>query len=219
MRSTIFTMAAVSALAIGVPAAAQTANANIVNRIGNLQTQIQAGVQAGTITRAEAQPLRQQYRQLRDLERQYSANGLTQTERRDLQTRIQNLREQIRFAARNDATRYGNSGFIDANRDGWDDRDANRDGRIDATYGQGGPYEEACETRGGIGGVLDSVLGRDNDCGLRVGMRAGANLYAVPYQYRNQFRDGNGVVYRSDGQNIYQIDARTQVVTRVWDIP
>jgi hypothetical protein len=30
------------------------------------------------------------------------------------------------------------------------------------------------------------------------------------------YRDGNGVYYRSDGRNIYQIDARTNVVTRVF---
>ena len=140
MKSTIMTMAAVSALAIGAPAASQTANANMTNRIGNLQTQIQAGVQAGTITRAEAQPLRQQYRQLRDLERQYSVGGLTRTERQDLQNRIQNLRQQIRFAAQNDQYRnnqYGMGGWIDRNNDGYDDRDYDRDGRWDDDVNSG----------------------------------------------------------------------------------
>ena len=44
------------------------------------------------------------------------------------------------------------------------------------------------------------------------------NLYSVPSQYRYRFRDGNGVYYRSDGRNIYQIDARSQTVLRVYDI-
>jgi hypothetical protein len=38
----------------------------------------------------------------------------------------------------------------------------------------------------------------------------------VPYEYRDQFRDGNGVYYRSDGRNIYQIDARSQTVVRIF---
>jgi hypothetical protein len=108
---------------------------------------------------------------------------------------------------------------IDRNRDGWDDRDYDRDGRWDEdeVYGQGGPYEEvACETRGGIGGVLESVLGVGGNCGLRVGQRVSGNLGSVPYEYRNQYRDGNGVYYRSDGRQIYQIDARTQTVVRIY---
>ncbi len=77
---------------------------------------------------------------------------------------------------------------------------------------------------GGLGGIIDSIFGggnnRNNDeCGgLRVGQRAGGNLSAVPYQYRTQFRDGGGVYYRSDGRAIYQIDARTDTVLRVYDM-
>lgn len=222
MNSIFVTMAAVSALAVGAPAAAQSvnANSNIDIRVDNLQTQLQTGVQAGTITRAEAQPLREQLRLLRQTERQYARDGLTNVERRDLQARIKTLRQQIRYAERNGANRYGASGIIDRNNDGWDDRDTNRDGRLDNGYGQGGPYEEVqCDSRGGIGGVLDSVLGRNNDnCALRVGQMATANLGGVPYEYRNTYRDGNGVYYRSDGRAIYQINARTHVVTRVYDI-
>jgi hypothetical protein len=70
-----------------------------------------------------------------------------------------------------------------------------------------------------IGGVIDSVLGRSDNCySLRVGSRATGNLYSVPSQYRYQYRDGNGVYYRSDGRAIYQIDARTNTVLRVYDL-
>ena len=65
----------------------------------------------------------------------------------------------------------------------------------------GGPYEEVeCVSRGGIGGIFDRVLGSDDCPGLRVGQRATGNLGAVPYEYRNRYRDGNGVYYRSDGR-------------------
>jgi hypothetical protein len=40
----------------------------------------------------------------------------------------------------------------------------------------------------------------------------------VPYEYRSRYRDGNGVYYRSDGRQIYQIDARTQTVLRIYAI-
>ena len=114
-------------------------------------------------------------------------------------------------------TRYDSRGRVDPN--GMYDRDGNR---IDV-YGQGGPYEpieQQCVERGGIGGIFDDIFGRDDDCvtGLRVGARATGNLGAVPYEYRTRFRDGNGVYYRSDGRQIYQIDARTNTVLRIYSI-
>ena len=116
-------------------------------------------------------------------------------------------------------TRYDSRGRVDPN--GMYDRDGNR---IDV-YGQGGPYEpveEYCEpTRGGIAGIFDDIFGGDrDDCvtGLRVGARATANLQALPWEYRSRFRDGNGVYYRSDGRQIYQIDARTNTILRIYSM-
>jgi hypothetical protein len=113
--------------------------------------------------------------------------------------------------------RYGNRD----DRNGQYDRNGNWIGN-DGYSGQGGPYEQPyqCEDRGVIGGVIDSVLGRANNCGttLRVGQRATGNLYSVPSQYRDRYRDGNGVYYRSDGRTIYQIDARTDTVLRIYDM-
>jgi TolA-binding protein len=224
MKKTFFALATVSAIAFAAPAAAQyeSANADMRTRVDQLQGRLQAGVQAGTITRAEARTLREQLRQLRALETQYSANGLTQSERQDLQGRMQALRRDLRTAeASNNGQRYGQSDWMDRDRDGYDDRDRDRDGRWDddqGNYGQGGPYEEvdeACQTRSGVGGVIDTVLGRE--C-LRVGARAPSNLGAVPYAYRSQFRDGSGYYYRSDGDRVYQIDSRTRTVMRVYDI-
>ena len=236
MTKTLMALVAGTALATAAPAISQTGvnanvNANMAVRISQLQTDLQAQVRAGAITRSEAQPIRQRLRELRQLQAQYSANGLTWTERQDLQVRIRDLRSQINYAARNDLTRYGANTWIDNNRDGFDDRDLNRDGIIDRAYGansnyqngyygQGGPLEpvaQCTQQRGGIAGVLSSVFGTGNSyCGLQVGQQVTGGLYAVPYQYQNQYRDGNGVYYRSDGRAIYQIDARTNVVTRVY---
>jgi len=96
----------------------------------------------------------------------------------------------------------------DSNRDGYDDRDSNRDGRWDNDQG----YQQSGD-RGVVGQILDRVTGND---GLRVGQRASANLGGVPYAYRTQYRDSDNVYYRSDGRNIYQIDARTQTVVRIY---
>jgi hypothetical protein len=149
-----------------------------------------------------------QMRKLQRLERQYSYNGLTQAERQDLQMRLRTLRSDIRMA--------DNGRFDRDNRYGsWNDPYYN-----EGYSGQGGPYEQPydtyCENRGGISGVIDNVLGRDNCYSLRVGARASGNLYSVPSQYRYQYRDGNGVYYRSDGRAIYQIDARTNTVLRIY---
>jgi len=225
MNRILLSMAAVGAIAVAAPAASQTwsnantnANANagmgISNRIAQLDARISAGISSGEISRTEARSLRLELRELRRLERQYSYNGFTQAERQELRNRLRDLREDVRIAdnGRYDRdTRYG----------AWNDPYYNND----VYTGQGGPYEQAydaeCDTsnRGGLGGLINGVLGRnDNNCAIRVGSRVPSNLYSVPSHLRYQFRDGNGVYYRSDGRNVYQIDARTQTVLRVYDI-
>jgi len=206
MNKLLTALAAVSALAIAAPAASQYSTqgnaygtAGFSSRIARLDARIQAGIQAGSIDRQEARTLRQQLRGISRLERQYSRNGLSQPERQELQSRLRDFRQDLAFAE-DRSDRYG----------GYDEDDP--------YYGQGGPYEEIeCERRGGLGGIIGSVLGGNDDCeGLRVGDRASGNLGALPYEYRNRFRDGNGIVYRTDGQQIYQIDTRTNTVLRIY---
>jgi hypothetical protein len=177
-------------------------------RISNLETRLSAGLRAGTIDRREAWSLRRELSQLRQLNAQYSMNGMTQYERQDLQQRLRSLREEMRTADngsydRYDRTAWGNDYY----------------GGAGQYTGTGGPYEEAvvCERRGGVSGVVDALTGNQN-C-YSVGSRVGNDLYAVPYQYRDQYRDGRGVYYRSDGQNIYEIDARTNTVISIHRAP
>jgi hypothetical protein len=267
MKKILFGMAAVSALAIGAPAAAQYNDGNyqtqggyyqnqnqgygnsqgygngagVEMRVDQLQARLQAGIRSGAINRQEAIRLDAQLRQLMQVERQYSRNGIDVRERQDLQLRIRNLRQQIRYAEGRGNVGYGNQGGygeyddrygqqtrVDRDRDGYDDRDYNRDGRweddVQGGYqGQGGYDQRGYEqrgyeqpSRGGLGGILGSILG--GNAGLRVGQRASGNLYGLPYEYQGQFRDGNGAYYRTDGRNIYQIDARTQTVVRVYQM-
>jgi hypothetical protein len=208
MKKLLLTMTAVPALALAMPAAAQV-NYNaggvpgIQNRIAQLHTRIDLGIRRGSISQAEARSLRAELRQLTRLEARYSRDGLSQMERRDLQDRIRDLRQDVQLA--------------DGRGGRWDDDDH---------YGQGGPLDaefgewridDDCDGRSsGVGRIISGLFG-SNDC-LRVGDRVRGNLFAVPSQYRNQFRDRNGVVYRSDGrEHIYEIDARTNTIVRVWE--
>jgi len=99
---------------------------------------------------------------------------------------------------------------IDANRDGFDDRDFDRDGRWDDDRDEG-RYQPR-DNRGLVERVIDGAMGG----GLSVGQRASADLDAVPYEYRGQYRDSDSAYYRSDGRSIYQIDARAHAVVRVY---
>ena len=215
MNRILAALTAASAIALAAPAAAQydyQANANaggrvgIENRIARLDARIDAGVESGAITRREARSLRQELRAIVRLERQYSRDGLNRQERADLQQRVRSFREQLRMADE----RTGQYAYSDD----YDDR------YEDGYYGQGGPYEEVdCDRNGGLGGILDSIFGGGDDCarsGLRVGQRVSGSLGAVPYEYRSRYRDGGGVYYRSDGRSIYQIDARTHTVLRIY---
>lgn len=127
----IMTLAAVSALAIAAPAAAQSFSNDMDVRIDRLQTEIQVNARSGLISRSEAQQLRDELRDVRRIERQYSRDGLNWSERRDLDMRLRNLDARIDYAERSRGMRYGRSDMVDRNRDGWDDRDHDRDGRWD----------------------------------------------------------------------------------------
>jgi hypothetical protein len=208
MKTTLLGMAALAALAAAMPAAAAQYQGRYSSqygqdvsfdaRINALQARLDAGLRAGTITRREAWPLRRQLDDLRRLEARYSLGGFSRFERDDLQARLRAFRQDLRVA--------DNGGYDRYDRMAWDDN---------GYSGQGGPYEEVvCERRSGVGGFVDALTGREN-C-YAVGDRIGSGLYAVPYDYRDRYRDGNGTYYRSDGRTIYQIDARTNTVIRAY---
>ncbi|MEA3016325.1 MAG: hypothetical protein QOI38_1047 [Sphingomonadales bacterium] len=224
MQKLLIAMTAASAIAVAAPAAAQSGNAwgtqanvnanvgaNLDGRIAQLETRLQAGIQSGAIDRTEARNLRMQVRQLRQLQYRYSANGLSQQERMDLQQRLRTLRQQFRVADGGGNGRWADNDYDDYN---------NGYGGNNGYNGRGGVYEEVqgCDNRSGnrIGNVINGILGGGSTGCAGVGQRAPGNLGAVPYELRGQFRDGNGIVYRSDGERIFQIDARTNTVLRVY---
>lgn len=235
MKMMLLAMTAVSAICAAAPAAAQYPDrysgqypdrygqynysgwtaADFNARIDRLQARLDAGIQQGTISSREAWSLRRDLRDLRRLASQYSMNGLNAREQAYLQQRLRSVREEIRVADGGAYDRYDRDGYAN----GYDNRAYGTSTYDNGYYGQGGPYEEVDQAdvcRSGIGGLIDSFVG--NTC-LRVGARATADLGAVPYQYRYQYRDGNGVYYRSDGRAVYQIDARTNTVLAVIPLP
>ncbi len=137
MKRLLVTMAAVSALSVAAPAAAQYAGGGIQAQMEQLQLRLQAGVRSGAISRGEAIRLREQLGQLTRLERQYGQGGFSRRELGDLQQRIQAARQALRYAERSADNRYdrnadGRDDRYDRNRDGYDDRyDRDRDGDDD----------------------------------------------------------------------------------------
>ena len=235
MKKLLLTLSAVSALAVAAPVAAQQySNMNaggtvgIQNRIAQLDARLRAGIQAGVINQTEARDLRQQLRGLRDLEARYSYNGLTQQERSTLQQRVRSIRQQMRVAdgGRFDRdTRYAWDDRYDNDRNwnqGYSNQGYSNQGYSNQGYmGQGGPYDEVSQvcgtSSGGIAGVIGSLLGGGDNC-LRIGERVPSNLGALPYELRNQFRDGYGYYHRYVNGNVVQVDARTHTVVRIYDV-
>jgi len=112
MKKILLAFAAIPAATMAVEASAQTnMNANgavgVQNRILNLEARLNAGVQAGVIDAREHSILRSRLNELRAMERQYSMNGLTSSERRTLQNRIRSLRDEMRTAGGSWANQYG----------------------------------------------------------------------------------------------------------------
>jgi len=232
MTKLSITMLAGAALFAAVPATAQTnydpypttyGNAQVYagqngydNRLAQLNARLEAGVESGAITRTEARPIRQQIRYLAQLEQRYADDGLTQQERRDLQQRYRYTRQQLR-AADPSNSRYAQ----------WD-RDPNYDPFANTGYNNGSGYNagtsqyaqvnEVCRSASGLKGILGSVFGTDR-C-LRVGERVSttAGLSSVPAQYRDDFPANSAYTYAYIDGNVVQIDARTAVVTNIYDV-
>lgn len=217
MRSLVLGLLTGSALALAVPAAAQVnmnagAAVNLESRIDQLELRLDDGIDEGTITRAEARELRPQLRQLQRLEARYATGGFTRQERQDLQYRIRLFRQNLRQAD-GGRSRYANwaDGEDGYNRDDRYDRD---DRYGSAAYRQ---VSQICGTRDrGLAGVIGAMFGSDN-C-LRVGERAPYGLTAMPSQFRNQFPDGNGYYHRYFDGNVVQVDSRTSLVARIFQV-
>ncbi|MCR5877961.1 hypothetical protein [Phenylobacterium sp. J367] len=110
-KLTTLTLAgAATALAVSAGAAAAQPYGgwqNINQRQMQLEQRIDRGVARGDLTRAEANRLHREFRQLSRLEARYRVNGLSSWERADLDRRFDRLAAQIRFERRDRDYGYG----------------------------------------------------------------------------------------------------------------
>lgn len=95
----------------------------IDRQLDQIEDRIRRAADRRQISRREEYRLLNMAERLDRLEDRYSRNGLTQWERRDLQNRLQHLRQQLRFERRDDRW--------DDRRDRWDDRGDRWDDRGD----------------------------------------------------------------------------------------
>ena len=175
----------------------------ISQRIDRLESRLQAGISSGAIDRDESRSIYRQIRDLNRLERQYKIDGLSESERQDLQQRIRDTRDQLRAA---DGAR-----LAEGSDDEYYDRYASRN--ASSEYREVG---QLCGIRSGLSGFFGSLFGSE-EC-LTVGDRAPANLAAVPQQYRDQFRDSSRYHHRYLNGNVVQIDSRSGEITRIFDV-
>lgn len=116
-------------------------------RADQLRRQIDRLDQRNRISNSEARRLRNAAVDLQNRTRAYAQNGLDGRERYELDQRFAQLQQRLRqdrFDGNNN--RYGRGGWIDANRNGIDDRqegvgyDRDRDGRDDRYEDDRGRY-------------------------------------------------------------------------------
>ena len=185
MKKLLLTLAALPAATMAVEASAQTystagGSAGVQTRIANLEARLNAGAQARVFTQQEYANLSSQLMTLRNLERQYSANGLNATERRQLQNRIRVLRDDLRMA--------GGSGW--ANRYGWTDRDLE-------TNAYGNAYGNNSYGNNSYGNAYGNTTVRYDQYGRPIQTNGGVvyDQYGRPIQ-------NNGVAYDQYGRPV-----------------
>jgi hypothetical protein len=218
MKITFLTMAAMAALSVAAPAAAQSWHSG-QSQSAELQMQIDGGVRSGAISRADMPGLRDGLRQLVALERQFSPGGISRREGFILQQRSTELRQQIDLAERGG---YHNAG-VDS-RTAWEAR-YDRDHRAawEARYmsERSAQYDGAFsrDQNSYSNDRFDQPNRGDRFAGdVRVGQRFSARMAALPAAYRTDYRDNDQVYYGYDDQRIYRVDRRTGLILALFDL-
>jgi len=130
MKKFLAMAVAASALAVAAPASAQTWQ-SINERQARMDERIDMGVRNGSLTRSEAGRLRSEFTALARLEARYRHDGLSGSERADLDRRFDALSSQIRYE-RNDRDDRGDRNWQPINQ-----RQRALDRRIDVGVREG----------------------------------------------------------------------------------
>ena len=198
MKTITLILAAVSALAITTPLAAQSwrgadAKPQSHSWHGNrqntaeLRMQLDAGIARGTITRREAITLRTDLNALVRLERIYGRDGFSRVERTTLMRRAAGLERLIQRA----------------------DGNMNRMPRADWNEDRNDDYAEA---------VAVDHRGDRFSGDLRVGQHFSDRQVALPVQYRTRYQDNDRSYYRYDSNRVYQIDRSSGLILAMFDV-
>ena len=124
MKKVLLAAGAFSALALAMPAAAQSWGGDSIHqRFRQVENRIERGAERGLLTRGEVYGLRAEFRQLVNLDARYRRDGLSRWEFNDLQRRIDNLSMRVRWERRDDDQRWDRRG---RDHDRWDDRGRGR---------------------------------------------------------------------------------------------
>lgn len=223
MKTLYLTTAALLAAATAMPAMAQPWQGMRFQSV-DLQTQIDAGVRTGAISQRELPPLRESLRQLVALERQLSVGGISGRENATLRQHSNSLRQQIGFASR--STGNGNGRYDTDRRAGWD---ARYDSEHRAAWEERYMRDRETAWEGGMGredgygysadGRFEASTRGDRFAGdARIGQRASRRMVAVPAQFRDEYRDSDEFYYRYDSDRIYEIDRRSGLIVRLFDL-
>jgi hypothetical protein len=96
MTRTFLSLLASTTLALAIPAVASAQTWNVNERQAQLEQRIAAGQRNGGLTAREADRLREDFRAISRLERDYRPGGLSARERQDLDQRFDQLSQRIR---------------------------------------------------------------------------------------------------------------------------
>ena len=189
MKPIYFTMAAIAALSLAAPAAAEMRDRTYSHE---LRLQIETGISQGTISRNERVDLRAGLRDLIRLEQRYSPNGISGREHAVLKQRSTALTQDIRRASR--STNWGGR-EISAHQAGGSADNYIRDYRFAAPF-PGDRYSGD----------------------VKVGQRITGRIAELPARYRNEYVDNERIYYGYDKGRVYQIDRHSQLILALLDI-
>ncbi|HYE27687.1 MAG TPA: hypothetical protein VEA61_05580 [Allosphingosinicella sp.] len=228
MRTIFPTLAALAAIAVATPAAAQPwgdhGESDHGTRSGELQMQIDAGVRSGSISRSELPPLRHGLFELVRLERQYGPGGISGREHATLQQRSAALRQQIDRAEQTRTRRYGAIGRGD--REGRMAWEASYDRDHRAAWNERYDRERLAAWNARFG-ADDLISGERFDRpnrgdrfngDVRIGQRYSARMVALPAEYRIEYPDTDRFYHGFDNGRIYRVDRSTSLILGMLDL-
>ena len=190
MRTICLAMAtAAVSLSLAAPISAQSNHKRSYSH--QLQMQIEAGVNRGTISASENSALRGELGRLLMLERRLSPNGINGREHARLTKASIALARDIRIATRN-------SNLRGEKQASWESGNVNGHWVPDARFAGLRPG--------------DRFSGD-----IRVGQRATARVVNLPTEYRGQYVDDARVYYGYDRGRVYQIDRQSQMILALLD--